>query len=111
MNYQLFAKPPAQTPQCLPIPGRAAEMGQGGLGDWRFKAASRQMVRYAAGNLQGSFYAGKHELTNAPNPSNKGGAKARPQTMLSLERMTTSKAIVPGTFCARSKDDIISDCV
>ena len=63
-HYQFFTQSP-KTPQTQPIPGREAEMIPGRSGGWMFKADSWQTLRRCLliGTAQGSYYAGKQELT------------------------------------------------
>jgi 60 kDa SS-A/Ro ribonucleoprotein len=64
MNYNFFTR--KQTPQNQPIPGRETEMIQGRSGGWMFDAGIWQMVRRCLliGTAQGTYYAGKRELTD-----------------------------------------------
>jgi 60 kDa SS-A/Ro ribonucleoprotein len=64
MNYKFFTNKNS-TPQNQPIPGREKEMIQGGSGGWMFDGGIWQMLRRCLliGTAQGSYYAGKQELT------------------------------------------------
>jgi 60 kDa SS-A/Ro ribonucleoprotein len=64
MTYKFFLNQ-NKTPQSQPLPGRYAEMTQGRSGGYMFKADDWQILRRCLllGTANGSYYAGKHELT------------------------------------------------
>lgn len=64
-NYGFYTKATANTPQTEPIPLREAEMVKGASGAVAFKADVWAVLRRCLimGTADGSFYAGKQELT------------------------------------------------
>ena len=66
MTYQFYKQPQRATPQTQPLPGREAEMIQGRSGGYQFDAGSWRMLRRCLliGTAQGTYYAGKRELTD-----------------------------------------------